>query len=81
MSRHSSRGDQWARTRARILERDAHTCYACGGEADTVDHIVAKARGGGDEDTNLAAMCRPCNGAKAAQPLVRKTWTNARWLG
>ena len=34
----------------------------------TADHIVPKARGGGDQLKDLAALCRPCNSRKGDRP-------------
>jgi 5-methylcytosine-specific restriction endonuclease McrA len=73
------RTQEWKRTRAFILDRDAHTCAYCGGEADTVDHIVPKSLGGGNEPGNLLACCRRCNSAKADRINKRVNWTNPRW--
>ena len=70
---------EWKRTRAFILERDAHTCAYCGGDADTVDHITPHSLGGGNEPGNLIASCRRCNSAKADRINTRLNWTNPRW--
>ncbi|MGI9079737.1 MAG: HNH endonuclease [Acidimicrobiales bacterium] len=44
----------WAKRRARILERDAGRCHVCKGfGADAVDHLVA---GDNHSDENLAAI-------------------------
>lgn len=66
------------RLRYEVLRRDNHTCRYCGGRAPdatlTVDHVVPKALGGGDEPANLVSACRDCNSGKAASnpdaPLV-----------
>jgi len=65
------------RTRAEVLDRDGHTCQMCGlgaGDPDPITgrpvrihigHIVDKSRGGGDDASNLRALCSACNqGAK-----------------
>lgn len=80
MSKHSSRGTAWVKTRARVLARDHHTCGYCGQDATTVDHIVAKANGGTDELSNLIACCKPCNTTKGARVMVRTAYVNTRWL-
>lgn len=80
MSRHSSRGPAWEKTRARILTRDAHTCVYCGREATTVDHITPKAAGGTDEDHNLVAACLECNGTKQDRQHVRINYVNKNWI-
>jgi len=38
----------WKRLRQQILIRDNWTCYLCGKEATTVDHILPLAKGGTD---------------------------------
>lgn len=80
MSRHSSRNSAWTKTRARILHRDAHTCGYCGREATTVDHIIARANGGTDEDANLIACCTPCNSSKGAKVITRTNYYDPEWL-
>lgn len=57
-------GYAWRQVTRRVLDRDGHVCRYCGGSADTVDHVVPKARGGSDDESNLVAACRPCNSAK-----------------
>ena len=80
MSRLSSDSAAWKRVRARVLQRDAHTCGYCGREATTVDHIVARKNGGTDDEANLIACCRSCNSAKGAKVMVRTAWFNPDWL-
>jgi 5-methylcytosine-specific restriction endonuclease McrA len=57
----SGLGRPWRRTRLRILVRDRWVCHWCGAKANTVDHVVPRALGGGDHDANLVAACAPCN--------------------
>lgn len=65
------------RVRAEVLDRDGYTCQMCGlgaGDPDPdtgrkvrlhIGHVVDKSRGGGDEASNLRALCSTCNqGAK-----------------
>lgn len=57
---------EWRRIQPLILRRDHYRCQIqyegrCLGTADTVDHIRAVARGGGNNPENLRAACRPCN--------------------
>jgi 5-methylcytosine-specific restriction endonuclease McrA len=66
-------------TRDGVLRRDGYTCLYCGGRADTVDHILPRCRGGGDNWFNLVAACQSCNGRKgdrtpqeAAMTLIRE---------
>ena len=58
---------KWRKIRARILQRDAYTCQQCGGEGNTVDHIVPRLAGGGDEDWNLQTLCASCNSSKGGR--------------
>lgn len=64
-SKHQTINDAaWKRKRRDILDRDCHTCVYCGEPATEVDHIVARAHGGTDDDANLVASCHDCNEAK-----------------
>ncbi|CAB4142174.1 HNHc domain containing protein [uncultured Caudovirales phage] len=62
---------KWRKIRQRILWRDQNCCYWCGGEANTVDHLIERSAGGTDDEQNLVAACAKCNygrvGAKAAK--------------
>lgn len=59
----------WDRTRRRILRRDRGICYLCRRPgANQVDHVVPASQGGGEEDSNLAAIHEyPCHAAKTAR--------------
>ncbi len=61
--------------RSKVLERDGLTCQECGCELHdiknqiddrkaTVDHIVPRCFGGGDELDNLRCLCHRCNSAQ-----------------
>lgn len=79
MSRHSSGGSKWKKLRLQILARDNHTCAYCGGEATTIDHIIPKAKGGSDTESNLIACCRTCNTLKSDKALQRIQWINSKY--
>jgi len=59
--------------RAAILLRDGHCCVYCGSSGNdrslTIDHVVAKSKGGLSTDDNLVAACAPCNQVKADRDL------------
>ncbi|ELV2160624.1 HNH endonuclease [Escherichia coli] len=40
-------------------------------EAKTVDHIIPKAHGGSDADSNLQSLCWPCHKAKTARERLK----------
>jgi 5-methylcytosine-specific restriction protein A len=73
-------GADWRKTRALALERDGHRCTHCGStERLNVDHIVARAKGGTDDLTNLRTLCHRCHASKTAKLDNRAfggdTWT------
>jgi 5-methylcytosine-specific restriction endonuclease McrA len=51
-----------------VLSRDGYTCYYCGNDANTVDHIVA-IKNGGDPISleNMIACCSKCNSSKGSR--------------
>jgi hypothetical protein len=52
-------------TRVRVLERDGRACRCCGATGDLcIDHILARSKGGSDEESNLQVLCRRCNTGK-----------------
>ena len=68
MRMHKNNTAQFKAQRIRVLRRDAHTCYYCGDDNAThVDHVIAKANGGGDEMDNLVAACARCNQLKGTK--------------
>lgn len=46
----------WPQRRAAKLKAQP-TCEVCGAKATTVDHILARAFGGGEEPSNLMSLC------------------------
>lgn len=84
MSQHSSRGPEWDALRLRVLNRDGWICAYCGkaleGSDATADHVIPKDAGGEDDEANLVAACRSCNGTKTNKVLVRMPWFNTAWL-
>jgi hypothetical protein len=57
---------EWKKQRLRVLKRDGYMCAYCGQDATEVDHIIARAKGGGHDLDNLVACCKRCNGLKGA---------------
>lgn len=65
----------WQRTQPRILARDGYQCMTrradtgrlCLAAARQVDHITPHSAGGGDDDTNLAAICDYHHGKKSGR--------------
>ena len=51
-----------------VLARDGYTCYYCGNDASTVDHIVPL-KSGGDPISleNMVACCKRCNSSKGSR--------------
>ena len=48
--------------RTRIFKRDNHECAYCGSKKQlTLDHIIPKSRGGGNDWNNLVTCCFKCN--------------------
>lgn len=62
-------------TRRAVLERDAHRCAYCDKRADSVDHVIPRARGGRHAWDNVVAACFRCNHRKASHLLVDLGWT------
>ena len=64
-------GREAARIRARVL-RESDVCWICGQPgADSVDHVVPRSKGGGNEPSNLRpAHLFPCNRAKGDKPFA-----------
>lgn len=47
-----------------LLRESNGACVACGSDADTIDHVWPRSRGGIGSAANGAAMCRSCNSRK-----------------
>ncbi|MEX2294246.1 MAG: HNH endonuclease [Acidimicrobiales bacterium] len=44
-----------------IFARDAHRCQYCGANAESIDHVIPRSKGGVHAWENVVAACRPCN--------------------
>jgi 5-methylcytosine-specific restriction endonuclease McrA len=53
--------------RRAVFGRDHHTCQYCGAEAENLDHILPRSRGGAHTWENVVAACRRCNARKGDQ--------------
>ncbi len=50
--------------RRSVFVRDGHRCQYCGAQAENIDHIVPRSRGGTHSWENVVACCRRCNARK-----------------
>lgn len=69
-------GRSWEIIRERILQRDQFLCQnhrrqKIAKKATSVDHIIPKAHGGTDDDSNLESLCWECHRAKTARERIR----------
>ena len=48
-------------TRRAVFGRDSHTCQYCGAQAESLDHVLPRSRGGDHTWENVVASCRRCN--------------------
>lgn len=58
--------EYWQQTRARILERDQHTCRDCGTAKRLEVHHLTYERLGCELDEDLLTLCRDCHQARHA---------------
>jgi len=57
-----------ARWSTAVYERDGARCRYCGAtERLSVDHVVPRCQGGGDEPENLVVACKSCNSRKGGR--------------
>lgn len=62
-----------------VLERDNYRCYLCGQTGATLaDHVLALAKGGKRELSNLRAAHKSCNGTKSGR--IDNRSGPVRWL-
>lgn len=64
-----SKRDKWREMRRQLLGEQNWRCAYCGCslefETATIDHVIARSRGGGNDWDNLVVCCFPCNQDKA----------------
>jgi len=62
------------RKRFEVFKRDGFVCLYCGRTPPAVtlhvDHLVAKSKGGTNDDTNLVTSCADCNLGKSNIPIA-----------
>lgn len=51
-------------SRRAVFLRDGYECQYCGAEAENVDHILPRSRGGTHTWDNVVACCKRCNARK-----------------
>ncbi len=54
-------------TRRAVFARDGHRCQYCRAPAESLDHVVPKAKGGEHTWENVVACCRRCNIRKGSR--------------
>lgn len=64
-------GYGWQQRRAAFLKANPW-CVVCGEKATDADHIVPKAMGGTDDDSNLQPMCHKHHSAKTMRESIRR---------
>jgi hypothetical protein len=52
----------------KVLHEAEFCCHYCSLAADTVDHVIPLAHGGGNARSNLVAACYPCNNVRGTFP-------------
>ncbi|MGH9169287.1 MAG: HNH endonuclease [Acidimicrobiales bacterium] len=65
-------------TRRSVFVRDGHSCQYCGAQAENIDHVVPRSRGGTHSWENVVACCRRCNTRKEDRLLEETTLRLAR---
>lgn len=53
-----------ALNRRAVFARDGHRCQYCGADAENIDHVMPRSRGGPHSWENVVASCRSCNSRK-----------------
>ncbi len=62
-----------ALNRRAVFARDGGRCQYCGAAAESIDHVVPRAKGGSHTWENVVAACRACNTAKRDRLLSETT--------
>lgn len=64
-----------ALNRRSVFARDGHRCQYCDGPAESIDHVIPRAKGGPHEWENVVAACRDCNVRKRDRLLHETSMT------
>ena len=64
-----------ALNRRAVFTRDGGACQYCGAAAESIDHVVPRAKGGQHIWENVVAACRPCNVTKRDRLLHETSMT------
>lgn len=64
-------------SRRAVFVRDGHRCQYCGSQAENIDHVIPRSRGGEHVWENVVASCRACN-AKKDDHLISETGLRLR---
>jgi 5-methylcytosine-specific restriction endonuclease McrA len=67
-----------ALSRRAVFVRDDHACQYCGANAENLDHVIPRSRGGEHVWENVVAACRRCNAKKENRLLSDVGLTLAR---
>ncbi|HUF33384.1 MAG TPA: HNH endonuclease [Acidimicrobiales bacterium] len=59
-----------ALNRRAVFARDGGRCQYCSAPAESIDHVVPRAKGGLHVWENVVAACRPCNTSKRDRDLA-----------
>ena len=61
-------------SRRAIFARDNNRCVYCGVTATSIDHVIPRSRGGGQNWENVVSACHKCNHLKADKQLKEIGW-------
>jgi 5-methylcytosine-specific restriction endonuclease McrA len=67
-----------ALSRRAVFHRDDFRCQYCGNDAESIDHVVPRSRGGSHAWENVVAACRRCNAGKGDRLLSETSMTLPR---
>ena len=71
-------GRRAALNRRTVFARDGDRCQYCGAPAQSLDHVVPRAKGGRHSWENVVAACSPCNTRKGDRLLGETSLTLRR---